>query len=262
MASGPAERVVVRIDADLLGLSRAYLANRRKEVEVIKAALQRQDFETIYRIGHNMHGSGRMFGFDELTAIGALLQRAVTAADSAGILRLQDRMGDFVSRVELRTLDAPASTFADGPANSTARAEFQRQYVLVVDDDEMNRVLVSHYLERAGYSVNQVSNGDDALAALARSPLPALILLDVVMAGMSGFEVCRRIKSNRRTMAIPVVLVTGLEKNEDRRRGMEAGADEFLSKPVERRDLLSRVCALARPDAKTATVPEQQASRS
>jgi CheY-like chemotaxis protein/HPt (histidine-containing phosphotransfer) domain-containing protein len=250
MASGPGERVIVRIEAELFDLARAYLANRTKEIEVIKAALQRRDFETIYRIGHNMHGSGRMFGFDELTAIGALLQGAVAAADSAGITRLQKRIGEFVSRVELRTSDVPASTVAAGAANSTARPDSERQYVLVVDDDEMNRVLVSHYLERAGYGVKQVSSGAEALAALARSPLPALILLDVVMAGMSGFEVCRRIKSGRRTKGIPVVLVTSLEMDEDRLRGMEAGADGFLSKPVERRDLLSRVCALACLDAK------------
>lgn len=265
MSSRASNRVVVRIEAELLDLVRAYLANRAKDVEVIKAALQRQDFETIRRIGHNMQGSGRTFGFEGLTAIGAGLQRAVAAANSAEIMRLQGCLADLVSRVEVkgvevqnahrlaRPLEPVAVGRADGP-------NFHEQYVLVVDDQEMNRMIVSRYLEKEGYTVRQVSSGDEALAALEQRPPPAVILLDVVMSGLNGFEVCRRIKSNPRTLAIPVVLVTGYERHEDRVQGMEAGADGFLSKPVERQELLARVRALVRLNKTCGTLQEQQLS--
>jgi CheY-like chemotaxis protein len=251
MASRQDDRIVVRIDAELVDLSHAYLANRAIEVDEIKAALERNDFEKIDRIGHNMRGSGSMFGFEDLTAIGTELQRAVAAGDGARITRLRERMREFVSLVEIRT--AESTTIADSEANSAERPEFPR-VVLVVDDDEMNRVLVSRYLENEGYVVKQVSSGDEALAALARRPLPAMVLLDVVMAGLSGYEVCRRIKSNPATTAIPVVLVTGLEKDEDRLLGMEAGADEFLAKPVTRRNLLARVGTLVHFESMPETV--------
>ena len=253
MASKPGDRIVVRVDTELLDLSRAYLANRTKEIGEIKAALQRHDFETIHRMGHNMRGSGRMFGFEELTVTGAKLQRAAAAGDSAEIMRLQGRIGEFVSRVELKTEQirqahtaTPEAKVDARPADSPESRAFAMRHVLIVDDDEMNRILISRYLEKEGYSVRQVSSGDDALAALKRPPLPAMILLDVVMSGMSGFDVCREIKADPATKAIPVVLVTGLDKDEDRLRGKEAGADAFLAKPVARRDLLARVYMLAR----------------
>jgi CheY-like chemotaxis protein/HPt (histidine-containing phosphotransfer) domain-containing protein len=253
MASRPDDRIVVRVDAELVDLSHAYLANRAKEVEEIKPALERQDFEKIDKIGHNMRGSGRMFGFEDLTTIGTDLQRAVAVGDAARIMQLQERMRKYVSLVEVRT--AVSAPIADSEANSADRSEFPRE-VLVVDDDEMNRILVGRFLENEGYAVKQVSSGTEALAALAHPPLPVVVVLDVVMAGLSGFEVCRSIKSNPATTAIPVILVTGLEKNEDRRRGMEAGANDFLSKPVTRRELLARVGSLVRLGSISETAAE------
>jgi CheY-like chemotaxis protein/HPt (histidine-containing phosphotransfer) domain-containing protein len=253
MASRPDDRIVVRVDAELVDLSQVYLANRSKEVGEIKSALERQDLGKIDKIGHNMRGSGRMFGFEDLTTIGTELQRAVALGDAAQIMQLQERMRKYVSLVEIRTA-APAPIVGN-EAHSADRSGFPRA-VWIVDDDEMNRILVGRFLENEGYAVKQVSSGDEALAALARPPLPALVLLDVVMAGLSGFEVCCRIKSNPATTAIPVVLVTGLEKDEDRRRGMKAGANAFLSKPVTRRELLARVDTLVRLGSMRETAAE------
>jgi CheY-like chemotaxis protein len=185
-----------------------------------------------------------MFGFGELTRIGAELQRAVVARDGAGIMRLKHRMAEFVSRVKVESasIDDDAVTSESGTRDSSVTV--RRNHVLLVDDDEMNRILIAHYLEKEGYTVAQAASGEEALAALEIRPLPALILLDVVMPDVSGLDVCRHIKASPSTGAIPVVLLTALEKNEDRFRGMEAGADDFVTKPVTRVDLLARVSTL------------------
>jgi len=240
MPSRPDDPNVVRIDADLVPLARAYLDKRTKEPELIGLALARRDFPALYRIGHNLHGSGQMFGFAELTAIGAELQQAVEARDSAGIERLGRRIADFVSRTRV---ESGPSAAARAAAVSDTDGSAPRR-VLVVDDDEMNRTLIAHCLEKQACRVTQCAGGEEALAALHSEPLPALILLDVVMPGMSGLEVCRRIKADPETGAIPIILLTALEKREDRRRGMQAGADDFLIKPVSRRALLERVSRL------------------
>ncbi len=116
--------------------------------------------------------------------------------------------------------------------------------VLVVDDDERNRALLQARLERS-YAVRRASSGDAALEALETGPVD-LVLLDVMMPGLSGYEVCRRIKATRRSPFLPVVLVTALGEQADRNEGLEAGADDFLTKPVDPVELMLRVGALLR----------------
>src|SRR5258706_7566682 len=110
----------------------------------------------------------------------------------------------------------------------------------------MNRLLLTRYLQAEGYTVECAANGEEALARLGRYPPPSLVLLDVVMSGIDGFEVCSRIKADAQLIEIPVVLVTSLDSREDRVRGIRAGADDFLSRPVYREELLARVRSLHR----------------
>ncbi|MDH3318412.1 MAG: response regulator [Betaproteobacteria bacterium] len=114
-----------------------------------------------------------------------------------------------------------------------------------MDDDADMVAFLGLLLQREGMKVETASDGDAALAHVSATP-PDLVLLDVMMPGASGFEVCRQLKSDEATALIPVVLVTSLEDSDSRVRGIEAGADDFLSKPVKREELLARVKTLRR----------------
>jgi len=117
--------------------------------------------------------------------------------------------------------------------------------ILVVDDHEQNLELIQAYLEDVGCAVTAASDGIEALASVENSA-PDLIVLDVMMPRMSGFQVCQKIKANPSTRDIPVVMVTALSDVGDVERAVEAGADEFLTKPVHKIELVTRVKALLR----------------
>ncbi len=117
--------------------------------------------------------------------------------------------------------------------------------ILVVDDVATNRIVMKVKLATACYAVDQADCGTAALDAARANP-PDLILLDVVMPDMSGLEVCRRLKAQPETADIPVILITALADRDSKMAGLEAGADDFLTKPVDEVTLLARVRSLLR----------------
>src|SRR5438309_4829771 len=119
----------------------------------------------------------------------------------------------------------------------------QEGIILVADDNDANRDLLVGLLGGEGYHVLSVTDGNQALERISRDPID-LALLDVVMPGKTGFDVCLGIKSKPETRLIPVVLLTSLTGDGDRIHGIMCGADDFLSKPVNKHELLARVYSL------------------
>jgi two-component system sensor histidine kinase/response regulator len=112
--------------------------------------------------------------------------------------------------------------------------------ILVVDDTEVNRILLQEMLELEGYQVILADDGAEALRAASRED-PDLVLLDVNMPGMNGLEVCRRLRADSQGTSLPIILVTALADRQHRLDGIGAGANDYLTKPVDRPDLLLRV---------------------
>src|SRR5947208_9968411 len=119
------------------------------------------------------------------------------------------------------------------------------QKILVVDDMPVNVKLLADLLRVKGYTVVTAASGAEALVKVEKEQ-PGLVLLDVMMPGMSGYDVCRKIRENPATAMLPVVMVTALDPVQERVKGIDAGADDFLSKPINQPELLARVKSLLR----------------
>ena len=128
--------------------------------------------------------------------------------------------------------------------------------ILVVDDTPHNVKLLADLLTVKGYDVATAVNGEEALAKVASSA-PDLILLDIMMPGLSGYDVCKRLRADPQTALLPIVLVTSLDAQQERVKGIESGADDFLGKPINQQELFARVRSLLRIKALQDEVRQQ-----
>jgi CheY-like chemotaxis protein len=113
--------------------------------------------------------------------------------------------------------------------------------ILIVEDDSDLVALARRWLEREGYAVQHAADGKAGLAALAADPLPNLVLLDVMLPKLDGFEVLRRIRGDARTKNLPVVMVTSFSRDKDAERGRALGANDYIVKPLMELDFLKRI---------------------
>ena len=128
--------------------------------------------------------------------------------------------------------------------------------VLVVEDEDALGVLLQYNLESEGYAVERVARGDDAELSLLESP-PDLVILDWMLPGLSGLEVCRRLRAREATRTLPVIMVTARGEEGERVRGLQIGADDYVVKPFSVPELMARVRALlrrSRPERVAATL--------
>ena len=117
--------------------------------------------------------------------------------------------------------------------------------ILVVDDQRANAEMMAGVLKARGYEVLTALDGASALEHV-RAARPDIVVSDILMPGMDGYEMCRRLRADSATALLPVVLVTSLDPHQERMKGLEVGADDFLSKPVNWEELFARVRALLR----------------
>ncbi|MDQ6736269.1 MAG: response regulator, partial [Gemmatimonadota bacterium] len=130
-------------------------------------------------------------------------------------------------------------------ANHESDTATPRERILVVDDEPDIVALVAYHLARAGYAVSTASSGPEGLAK-ASAELPALVVLDLMLPGMSGFDVLERLKGNPATSQIAVLTLTARREEPDRVRGLTLGADDYLTKPFSPQELTLRVGAILR----------------
>lgn len=120
-----------------------------------------------------------------------------------------------------------------------------QDFVLVVEDETNSRLLLKTYLSSVGYSVKMAGSGEEALKIIAEQQ-PSVIILDIILPGIDGYDVCRKLKHSIRTSFIPIIMVTALRGDQERVQGIEVGADDFISKPFNRVELLTRIKSLLR----------------
>ncbi|SEH08402.1 response regulator [Candidatus Venteria ishoeyi] len=266
-------------EADIIqDLIKTYLETGTQLLQEIRLGVETKQSESLRRAAHTLKSSSANLGAENLAVYCQQMEKAGQQAEletmqqllpvlekhyqqtAQALLNIQKKISaessahganDIAVPVEtpLETLETPSVTKIDIPAIGApaigTMAEQHESRILIVDDQAYDAMLVKNYLDEAGFASIVATNGKEALQCL-EDYKPQIVLSDVLMPEMDGFELCRQIKALPDYQLMPVVLVTSLEGRDDRINGIDAGADEFLSKPINREELLARVRSLLR----------------
>ena len=145
----------------------------------------------------------------------------------------------------------------EGSFLSLASLKMSKETILIVDDERNIRGVLRMYLEQGGFVVEEFADGESALRRLTQAPAPALMLLDLMLPGVDGWEVCRRVRASPHA-DLPVLMLTARDDDVDKIVGLELGADDYVTKPFNPREVVARVKAILRRAARS-TVPETAA---
>ena len=240
----------------LQDLVNTYLESSGELITQMQQAAEHKDLIAMGRAAHTLKSSSANLGAQDLAQhCKSLEELARNQQIDEAIKTSQLITGDYqltqsamcliLKEFETPCLLENSTIDVKEPLLKLFEMEPQQGKILVVDDQPYDTILVSNYLREEGYEVLTANSGETALE-LVREQRPDVVLSDVMMPGMDGFEVCYHIKTAPESVLTPVVLVTALDGRQDRIKGIQAGADEFLSKPINREELLARVRSLLR----------------
>src|SRR5688572_7812746 len=216
------------------------------QMEAVRKAAANGDRQALYRAAHSLQGSVAIVGADSVArACAELVKTArngslehvapIVSEVESGIAAIRKALFGWAERL-------PPGTAAAGHARAHAPAGLGRKRVLVIDDDDGIRKITQILVEGLGHDVEAARDGIEGLAKLQLGV--DLVLLDVVMPGLDGFDVCRRIRQDPAGHDVPVIMVTSLDTREHRLYAVEAGANDFIAKPVEETELRVRATSL------------------
>jgi DNA-binding response OmpR family regulator len=186
-------------------------------------------------LAHRMVGLAGVIGFSQVSAIASELEDLADRLETGGASA--DAAHALIASLRAAFAQELGESVAIGAAVPQPAA---RGHVLVAEDDDEQRLLVATQLARAGYSVRGVASGDEVIAA-ARAVPPSVVLLDVEIPGADGFALCRQLRADPAFAAVPIVLMTARGGVDDRLAGLSLGADDYLIKPVDPRELVIRL---------------------
>jgi diguanylate cyclase (GGDEF)-like protein len=221
---------LVEGDGDLLvATAQRFLEQNTTRLDQLRSALERRDPADIERLAHGLAGASQSFAADDTErAARALIERA-NSGDLPALRTL-------IERVEAALADLTS-------ALSAHCTRHELRHVLVAEDDDVDRMRLEHLLTKWGHRVTSVSRGDVALEILSPSGPPHLAVVDWMMPGLDGVELCRALRARKSDTYTYITLITAKDDPQSMLIGLEAGADDFLAKPVAPEELRARLRA-------------------
>jgi putative two-component system response regulator len=215
------------------------------QLAAVREAAVRGDGEAVYRAAHTLQGSAAMIGAESVARACAELARAARSGSvdqSEAIVAEVEAGFEAIRRAIVEWSDHFVPATQTGAARASASPTTPRKRILVIDDDDGIRRITQMLVEALGHEVEPARDGIEGLAKLQLGV--DLVLLDVVMPGLDGFDVCRRIRQDLYGKNVPVIMVTSLKTREHRLHAVEAGANDFIAKPVDETELRIRTASL------------------